>query len=121
MRVTAAIVSALLIFEFSLAALTWTPVLQVAVDRFTELTRITPSPALMVTIGLLDALGVAGVIAGFWRPWAAVAGASWFVLLCGSILIRQLYVGDRGLELVPYALFTSAAVILIATRLADSG
>ncbi|MBV7698571.1 hypothetical protein [Streptomyces sp. TRM70350] len=119
MRIVAAVVSALLILEFSLAALTWTPALSVAVDRFSSLTRISPAPGLMFLIGMLDLIGVIGVVAGFWKPLPAVLAGCWFALLCGWILYRQTIHGDRGSSLVPYTLFSSAAVILVVTRLAE--
>lgn len=117
MRITAAAASALLIFEFTLAAATMMPVLQIAVDRFSALTRTTPSPAVIFLIGLLDLIGVIGVIIGFWRPLPAVAAGLFFAALAGTILFRQITHGDRGTDLLPYTLFASAGIILVITRL----
>ena len=119
MRLVALLVSALLILEFSLSAISMISVMQTAVDRFSTLTRTTPGPRLVVLIGLLDLIGVVAVIAGFWRPWPAVPAGVFFALLSGFVLFRQITGGDRGSDLLPYTLFLSAAVVLVITRLAE--
>lgn len=120
--VLAAVASALLILEFSLSAISMLSVMQVAVDRISQLIRITPSPGTVFLIGLLDLIGVTGVIAGFWHPLPAVAAGCFFALLSGAVLVRQTACGDRGSALLPYTLFLTASVVLIATRtLAGTG
>ncbi|WP_306192812.1 MULTISPECIES: hypothetical protein [unclassified Streptomyces] len=119
MRIVAAAASALVIFEFGLAALTWTPALQVAVERFSQVAHVPPAPRLVALIGLLDLIGVIGVVVGFWKPEAAVAAGVWFAALCGWILYRQVTHGDRGSALLPYTLFAGSAVLVIVGRLAS--
>ncbi|MFI0241451.1 DoxX family protein [Streptomyces sp. NPDC016845] len=120
MRIVAAAASALVIFEFGLAAVTWTPALQVAVERFSQVAHVPPSPRAVSVIGLLDLIGVAGAIVGFWKPQAAVAAGVWFAALCGWILFRQLTHGDRGSALLPYTLFACSALLMLIGRLAES-
>ncbi|MFF3838306.1 hypothetical protein [Streptomyces sp. NPDC001930] len=117
MNVVAAASSSLLILEFGLAALTWTPALDVAVARYSELAHVPPAPRTVTLIGLFDTIGVIGVVVGFWKPMAGVLAGSGFAALCGWILSRQISHGDRGSALVPYALFGSAAVALVVSRL----
>jgi ABC-type uncharacterized transport system permease subunit len=71
-------------------------------------------------MGLLDLVGVAGVVAGFWQPKPAVAAGVFFAALSAYVLVRQIGGGDRLSELLPYALFLSAALVTAAARLTQN-
>ncbi|MFI5758420.1 hypothetical protein [Streptomyces sp. NPDC051569] len=119
LRVIAAIVSGLLILEFSLSAISMLSVMGVAVERFSTLTRTSPGTGVVVLIGLLDLIAVIAMIVGFRRPWAAVTAGAFLALLSGFVLLRQIDGGDRGSDLLSYSLFLGAAVVLVITRLAE--
>jgi len=119
MRVISGIASAVLILEFSLSAIANLSVMQVSIDRWSALTRTSPSKEFMFAMGLLDLLGVVGVVVGFWQPKPAIVAGAFFALLSAFVLFRQVGGGDRLGALLPYALFLSAAVVTVATRLAQ--
>ncbi|MDH6120769.1 DoxX family protein [Kitasatospora sp. GAS204B] len=120
MRILGGVASGVLILEFGLSAIAGIPAMQVAVNRFTSLTRTPPRRDVIVLIGLLDLLGVVGVIQGFWQTAPAVAAGSFFALLSGFVVYRQVTHGDTGKELVPYTLFLACALIMIISRVQSS-
>jgi hypothetical protein len=56
------------------------------------------------------------VIAGIWRPVAAVAAAAYFALLSGFTLARQVRRGQRGQALFAYSLFLVSALAVLAIQ-----
>jgi len=113
--------SLVLVVEFSLTAAAGLAAYQPGVERFAQLTGITPRPLAYRVLGLLALLGVAGVIAGIWRPVAAVPAAAYFALLSSFTLARQVQRGQRGQALVAYSLFLVSALAVLAIQAVRSG
>lgn len=108
--------SLVLVVEFLLTAVAGLIVYRPGIDRFAQLTGLTPSPALYRAMGVLALVGVAGIIGGGWRPAVAVAAGAYFALVAAFTLTRQLQRGQRGPALLPYSLFLLSAVIVVAIR-----
>ncbi len=108
--------SAVLVVEFGMTAAAGLAAYPAGIERFAHLTGLTPSRAVYRGLGVLALLGVAGVIAGAWRPPLALAGASYFALLAGFTLIRQVQRGQRGQDLFAYGLFLASALVVIALQ-----
>jgi hypothetical protein len=116
MNALAAVASALVILEFSLQALGMLTHMDAQLVQFAAVTGHRPSRSLTLTLGVLDVLGVAGVVAGFWTSsWAVLAGA-YFVLFTGVMLGIQLRRGNRGMLLNTGILFFGSAVLLLISR-----
>lgn len=110
--------SAVLVVEFLMTAAAGLLVLPQGVDRFTHLTGFTPSPLVYRVLGMLALAGVAGIVAGAWRPEPTIAAAAYFVLLTGFTLVRQVQRGQRGRELFAYLLFLTSALVVLTVRAA---
>src|SRR5262245_34333947 len=108
--------SFVLVVEFLLPAGAGLVVYQPGIDRFAQLTGLTPSPPVYRAMGVLALAGVAGIIGGGWRPPLALVAAAYFALLAAFTLTRQLQRGQRGPALLPYSLFLLCAVIVVAIR-----
>jgi hypothetical protein len=108
--------SFVLVVEFLLTAVAGLIVYQPGIDRFAQLTGLTPSPLVYRVMGLLALAGVAGIIGGGWRPALAVVAAAYFALVAAFTLARQFQRGQRGQALLPYSLFLLSAVIVVAIR-----
>jgi hypothetical protein len=118
MNVVAAIASALVILEFSLQALGMLTHMEAQLVQFAAVTGHRPSRSLTLTLGVLDVLGVAGTVAGFWEPvWAVLAGA-FFTVFTGIMLGIQLRRGNRGMLLNTGILFFVSALLLLISRAA---
>ncbi|MER5435296.1 DoxX family protein [Streptomyces sp. NPDC002588] len=116
MNVVAALASALVILEFSLQALGMLTHMEAQLVQFDAVTGRRPSRSLTLLLGLLDVVGVAGVIAGFWESvWAVLAGV-YFVVFTGIMLGIQLRRGNRGMLLNTGILFFGSAVLLVISR-----
>jgi hypothetical protein len=114
--VVLAAASLVLVVEFSLTAVAGLALYGPGVERFAQLTGITPQPLVFRTLGLLALIGVAGVVAGIWLPAAAVAAAAYFALLAGFTLVRQVQRGQRGQALVAYSLFLVSALAVLVIQ-----
>jgi hypothetical protein len=114
------VASAVLVVEFLLTAAAGLLVLAQGVERFAHLTGLTPSPTGYRLMGLLALAGVAGIIAGIWRPVLAVPAAAYFAVLSGFTVVRQLQRGQRGRELLAYTLFLISALIVLAVRASEA-
>jgi DoxX-like family len=108
--------SAVLVVEFGMTAAAGLAAYPPGIERFAHLTGLTPSPLVYRVLGLLALAGVVGVIAGIWWPAAAIAGATYFALLAGFTLVRQVSRGQRRGDLVAYALYLVSALVVIAIR-----
>ena len=108
--------SAVLVVEFLLTAAAGLFAYRPGIERFAHLTGFTPSPLVYRALGVLDLIGVAGIIAGAWRPVLAVLAASYFAVLAAFTLVRQVQRGQRGQELFAYTLFLVSALIVVAVR-----
>ena len=88
--------------------------------RLDELTRLGTAEGrhlgLVTALGVLHALGTAGVLIGLASPAYGVAGAALEALIFGGVLVRQIQCGDRGRKLAAYALFTALALAVLVTN-----
>lgn len=114
--VALATASFVLVVEFGLTAFAGLTVYRPGVERFAQLTGITPAPLVYRALGLLALAGVGGVIAGVWQPAAAVPAAAYFALVAGFTLVRQVQRGQRGQELFAYSLFLVSALTVLAIQ-----
>ncbi len=108
--------SAVLVVEFALTAVAGLMVLRPGVERFANLTGFTPRPLVYRLLGVLALLGVAGIVAGAWRPLLAVVAAAYFALVAGFTLVRQVQRGQRGWDLLAYSLFLVSALVVLAVQ-----
>jgi hypothetical protein len=108
--------SLVLVVEFSLTAAAGLALYGPGIERFADLTGVTPSPLVYRTLGLLALLGVIGVIAGIWRPAVAVVAAAYFALVAGFTLVRQVQRGRRGRHLVAYSVFLVSALVVLVLQ-----
>jgi len=108
--------SAVLVVEFLLTAAAGLFAYRPGIERFAHLTGFTPSPFAYRALGVLALFGVAGIIAGAWRPVLAVLAASYFAVLAAFTLVRQVQRGQRGQELFAYTLFLVSALIVVVVR-----
>lgn len=108
--------SAVLVVEFLLTAAAGLFVYRPGIERFAHLTGFTPSLPAYRALGLLALIGVAGIIAGAWRPVLAVVAATYFAVVAAFTLVRQVQRGQRGRELLAYTLFLVLALIVVAIR-----
>lgn len=115
-NVVAAIASALVILEFSLQALGMLTHMEAQLTQFAAVTGHRPGRRLTLTLGVLNVLGVAGVVAGFSEHmWAVLAGA-YFTLFTAVMLGLQLRRGNRGMLLNTGILFFASALLLLVSR-----
>jgi hypothetical protein len=110
------VASVVLVGEFSLTAMSGLVVYEPGMERFTQLTGITPAPLVYRALGLFALIGVAGVIAGAWCPQMAVVAAAYFAFVAGFTLVRQVQRGQRGRALVAYSLFLVSALAVLALQ-----
>ncbi|MCX6471693.1 MAG: hypothetical protein NTW76_20610 [Corynebacteriales bacterium] len=82
-------------------------------QRFTELTRIEPSPSLRLGLGIVAGVAAVSLAVGFARPTWFIVGGVLLTADAGAVLVRQLYLGDSGSSLIPYALFTACGLVAI--------
>jgi hypothetical protein len=114
-----AIASAVLVVEFSLTAVAGMFQLRSGMERFVQLTGITPQPQAYRVLGVLALAAVIGIVAGIRWPGAALAGATYCALLAIFTLLRQVTRGQRGSALYPYSLYLVCALIVIVVRAAE--
>jgi hypothetical protein len=105
--------STLLLAEFLAAAIHL--LVARSVNRFTGLTGLGRRAG--YAFGVIDLIGSGTVIAGFSMPLFSYVGAGIFAAVCIFVLTRQVQRGQRGQALLPYSLFLSWAVLLLAFRL----
>lgn len=108
--------SAVLVVEFLLTAAAGLFVYRPGIERFAHLTGFTLSLPAYRALGLVALIGVAGIIAGAWRPVLAVVAATYFAVVAAFTLVRQVQRGQRGRELLAYTLFLVLALIVVAIR-----
>jgi hypothetical protein len=75
-------------------------------------------PQLRNTIGVLEILGAAGLVAGLWLAPIGIAAATGLALLMAGALVYHLRVGHRGELVMPgvlLALTAATAVLRILT------
>ena len=117
MTVVTLVASAVLILEFAMAAIANLAGLTASVARFRDLTGYTLTRPAMLGIGMLDAAGLTGVIAGFRYPAAGIAGAALLGVFALAVLVLQYRNGARSVrEFLAYALFLACAVLVIVGR-----
>lgn len=122
MVILTVVASVVLIIEFTLAAVANLTGMPAAVARFRELTGHTLTRVAMLGVGLLDAVGLAGVIAGFWYPVAGVVGAALLAGYALAVLVGQYRRGTRSArEYLAYGLFLACAVLVVVGRAAEGG
>jgi uncharacterized membrane protein YphA (DoxX/SURF4 family) len=119
-RIAAAVASAVLVVEFTLAGIAGVAGMAAGRERLAQLTRQKINPRFLFVLGLLELAGVAAVIAGFRYPGAAVVAALFFAAVAGTVLTLQVVHGDRGTALIAYSLFFTSALVLLASRLATA-
>lgn len=108
--------SIVLVVELSLTAIAGLAVYRPGIERFASLTGITPSPPVYRLLGLLALIALVGVVAGIWRPLAAVVAAVYFALIAGFTLTRQVQRGQRGQELFAYSLFLGSSLVVLVVQ-----
>lgn len=118
--ILAAVFSVLVLLEFVPSTIAMLGGMTAGRERLNSLTKREISRPVTVVIGVLDGLGCAGVVAGFWIPALAVAAGGYFAVLTAAILAMQIRGGDRGRALLAYGLFFSWSVLLITFRLLAS-
>jgi hypothetical protein len=90
---------------------------KVGLTRLDELTRLGVLEGrnlrVVTLIGVLHAVGTAGVLVGLDFPAVGVGGAAVEAAVFVWVLDRQLRAGDRGRALGAYLLFTAMAVAVL--------
>jgi hypothetical protein len=117
-EVILAVASLVLVVEFLLTAAGGLLTMAQGRDRFEHLTGLRPGPTAQRGMGLVALAGVVGIVLGYIWAVAAVIAACYFAILTGFTLVRQLWRGQRGGELVAYSLFLACSLAVIAARLA---
>lgn len=108
--------STVLVAEYLLTAAAGLAAYGPGMERFAQLTGYSPNPEVHRALGVLALIGVLGIILGMrWSPLAIVAGI-YFAGVAGFTLVRQLQLGQRGRELLPYSLFLACAVVVIVVH-----
>jgi hypothetical protein len=80
----------------------------------TNLRRLGAGTGLTRTLGILELLGVLGLVAGLWFPLAGVAAATGFVLLMAGAVTYHARVGDYGRRTRRSDAFVPPVLLLLA-------